>query len=77
LAVAGWDQNFFFFWNKILLCSVELDKCHSMLCLFVWGSYWKHQVSSTIIHRLNKLFTTFLQAVLHKSTDLLFSKILH
>jgi hypothetical protein len=39
----------FDFLNKNLLCLEELGEGHSVPCLFVWGSYCKHQVSRGII----------------------------
>jgi hypothetical protein len=51
-----------------IFCVWKLGKQHSMHCLFVWGSFWKNQVSSIthyswvqhgmIINRLNKLLTS-------------------
>jgi hypothetical protein len=31
-----------------IFCAFAVGEHHSMLCLLVWGSYWKEQVSSPI-----------------------------
>jgi hypothetical protein len=37
----------------------ELGGCHYMLCLFVWGSYWKLQVSPPITNESSKEWSSF------------------
>jgi hypothetical protein len=39
---------------KICLCLGELGKQHSIHFLFVWGSYWKHQVTSPVTTETSK-----------------------